>query len=249
MKLYRELAEYYFEIERSARDIREDVKFILPLMGGRESPSLLDLGCGTGEHCALFAAEGFRCTGIDASEAMLAIARSRFPKGIAFINADMSDIDFHEAFDIIICLFGSFNYLLDDSVIISTLSKVRSALRPDGIGVFEIWNTIPVISIREKDVDTVSTTTVGEIVICRERGFRLIRKTRETLVEVLYRYRIDSPKGSKTLRDRHIMRTFTPDEIAGLLSNAGLTLKSLFSNFRSEPFRETSNKMVVVFSR
>lgn len=249
MKLYRELAEYYFDIERSTRDIRDDAAFILPLMRGRESPSLLDLGCGTGEHCALFAAEGFRCTGIDASEAMLTVARRRFQQGIVFINADMADIDFHEAFDIIVCLFGSFNYLLDDAVILATLSNVRRALRPDGISVFEIWNTIPVISIREKDVDTVSTTTVGEIEICRERGFRLIRKTRGTLVEVLYRYRINSPNGSKTLRDRHVMRTFTPDEIAGLLRKAGLTLKSLFSNFRSEPFRETSNKMVVVFSR
>ena len=43
---------------------------------------ILDLGCGTGRPMAEYLLErGHRITGVDQSEALLAIARSRFPEG------------------------------------------------------------------------------------------------------------------------------------------------------------------------
>jgi len=117
MKLYHELAEYYFAIENNHRDITQDASFIAGLLGGRRGASLLDLGCGTGEHLGLLAKAGLRCTGIDVSEEMILTARRRFPEGIEFIRSDMKDISFTNAFDMVICLFGSFNYLIFDAEI------------------------------------------------------------------------------------------------------------------------------------
>lgn len=248
MKLYHELAEYYFAIEKNHRDIGRDVDLITTLLKNRESPSLLDLGCGTGEHLGLLAGKGIRCTGVDISEEMLAIARTRFPKGITFIQGDMASINFTGEFDMVISLFGSFDYLIHDLEIDSTLIKIREALSPGGIGIMEIWNAQPIVKIREKDIDLVSTTIIGGEEIKRERGFKLWNDTGKTIVEVQYRYTI-SGNGMKTLRDRHVMRSFTPDEISRFLNKAGLTVKDVYANFQSEPYQENSNRMVVLFQR
>jgi SAM-dependent methyltransferase len=48
---------------------------------------LLDVGCGSGELCALAAARGATVAGIDAADGMIAIARSRVPDGDLRVGA------------------------------------------------------------------------------------------------------------------------------------------------------------------
>ncbi|HON15751.1 MAG TPA: hypothetical protein PLA51_04660 [Spirochaetota bacterium] len=50
MKLYKELAEYYFAIESNHRNIVFDIQFINSYLSKYQNPSVLDIGCGTGEH-------------------------------------------------------------------------------------------------------------------------------------------------------------------------------------------------------
>ncbi len=249
MKLYHELAECYFAIENNHRDIHYDVAFISGQARAGASPSLLDLGCGTGEHMDLLSKKGLRCTGIDISEDMLAAARKRFPSGIEFVRMDMADIDYSDVFDMVISLFGSFNYLINDSDIVEVLLKVHRALVPGGTGVFEIWNTQPIVKIREKEIDLVSVTDWRGSSITRERGFKLRNDRSKTVVEVNYRYQVSGPEGTKTMRDRHIMRTFTVGEISHFLTRSGFAVRHVYSNFQSHPYDENSNRMVVVFSR
>ncbi len=59
MKLYDELAEYYYAIENNHRNIRDDISLILSVMKDHHNPSLLDLGCGTGEHISELSRRGF----------------------------------------------------------------------------------------------------------------------------------------------------------------------------------------------
>lgn len=249
MKLYHELAEYYFAIENNHRDITQDASFIAGLLAGRRGASLLDLGCGTGEHLGLLAKAGLRCTGIDVSEEMILTARRRFPEGIDFIRSDMKDISFTGAFDMVICLFGSFNYLIFDAEIDEMLGRIRASMIPGGIGVMEIWNSPPIRKIREKDISPVSVTDVHGASISRERGFKMRDDTGRTVVEVTYRYTIDEAGARKTVRDRHVMRTFTAVEITRFLDHAGFTVKNIYANFKSEPYEENSSRMVVVFEK
>jgi len=246
MKLYHELAESYFAIEKNHRDIHHDVAFITALLRNKIHATLLDLGCGTGEHLAMLAHAGIRCTGIDISEDMLAAARRRFPS-IEFILSDMSDIECENAFNIVISLFGSFNYLINDSDIESMLLKLRKALKAGGLGVFEIWNSPPILKIKEKGIGPVSMTSHSGAMIKRERGFKLRNDPFKTVVEVNYQYTIDGSGGLKTVRDRHIMRAFATDEITRFLNGAGFTVKNIYANFLSEPYDENSNRMVVLF--
>ena len=184
MKLYHELAEYYFSIESSHRNIKNDISLIRSLIRDRKSPSILDLGCGTGEHLNLLSRYGIKCIGIDNSEDMLKIARKRFRGNIEFIKMDITEFDYYDEFDVIISLFGSINYLIEDSKFHKALWNTWKALKPDGIGLFEIWNSIPIQNIKEKNISPISTTKYNDTFIERERGYHLISNIGKTIAEV-----------------------------------------------------------------
>ena len=72
--------------------------------------SILDLGCGSGEPIARhFIENGFRLTGVDASQAMVAMCRDRFPEQTWMVG-DMRTLDLDSRFDGIIA-WDSFFHL------------------------------------------------------------------------------------------------------------------------------------------
>lgn len=106
----RQAAAYDAQRSRALFEARWLARFtaLLPA-GGR----VLDLGCGTGEPIARwFMAEGFAVTGVDFSDAMLGIARSRWPDG-DWRQGDMRDFDLDETFEGIIA-WNSFFHLTAD---------------------------------------------------------------------------------------------------------------------------------------
>ena len=75
---------------------------------------VLDLGCGAGEPIARwFIAEGFEVTGVDYADAMLDIARTRWPDG-DWRQADMRALDLGETFDGIIAWNSLFHLRPDE---------------------------------------------------------------------------------------------------------------------------------------
>ena len=92
---------------------------------------VLDLGCGAGEPIAAWLmGEGFHLTGVDFSDAMLEIARSRWPNG-DWRKADMRTLNLGDRFQGIIA-WNSFYHLTQDEqrACIPLLSR---HLQPGGI--------------------------------------------------------------------------------------------------------------------
>jgi SAM-dependent methyltransferase len=249
MKLYHELAEYYFLIEANHRDIHNDVALIRSLLRGSESPRVLDLGCGTGEHLGKLHRYGIGCVGLDSSEAMLRVARQRNPETIEFVQGAMTEFDYYNEFDMVTSLFGSFNYLIEDTDVEKALWNTWRAMKPGGIGLFEIWNSVPVEMIKEKELGTVSKTRYQGILIERERGFRLLPEGGKTIVEVDYRYTLHGPEGTRNISDRHVMRTFSTDEIRRFVESNGFAIRDVYSSFIKETYQDFSNRMIIQFEK
>jgi len=96
--------------------------------------SILDLGCGSGEPILRFLVEqGFVVTGVDASAAMIAIARPRFP-GARLLVADMRNVSFDQKFDAVIAWHSLFHLPhADQRRIFATFARL---LNPRGILMF-----------------------------------------------------------------------------------------------------------------
>lgn len=92
---------------------------------------VLDLGCGTGKPIARwFMAEGFAVTGVDFADAMLAIARDRWPEG-DWRQADMRKLELGETFDGIIA-WNSFFHLTEAEQV-DCIARMAAHLVPGGV--------------------------------------------------------------------------------------------------------------------
>lgn len=99
--------------------------------------SLLDVACGTGMHVAHLA-RGWHCTGLDASGAMLRVARRRVP-GARFVQGDMRSFDLGERFDAVLCLFSAIGYARTLPGLRRTLCTFARHLAPGGVCIVEPW--------------------------------------------------------------------------------------------------------------
>ena len=85
---------------------------LLSRLGGQGK--ILDIGCGSAEPIAKFFIDaGCRVTGIDASSAMIALCRERYPGG-DWLEADMRGLDIGPRFDAIIAWDSFFHLTPED---------------------------------------------------------------------------------------------------------------------------------------
>jgi ubiquinone/menaquinone biosynthesis C-methylase UbiE len=92
---------------------------------------VLDVGCGAGDPIARYFLEhGYRVTGVDFAEAMLSLARSRYPAAL-WLHADMRELKIDETFDGIVAWHSFFHLRPDDQR--QTLKRFAEHLAPAGV--------------------------------------------------------------------------------------------------------------------
>ena len=99
--------------------------------------SVLDLCCGTGLLAGELIARGYRVVGVDASDAMLALARERLGPEVALSRITLPDLAVEGVFDAAVCTFDGLNYLAPDDLRL-TMDAVAGCLRPAGWLVFDL---------------------------------------------------------------------------------------------------------------
>ena len=89
----------------------------------------LDVGCGSGMAAQRAAARGAQASGIDAAEALLAIARSRVPES-DFRQGDIQDLPFADEMFDVVAGFNSFQYAADPVVALAEPRRVTNPTSP-----------------------------------------------------------------------------------------------------------------------
>ena len=136
---YEELFENYadkYDNEEFTKGTVGEVDFIEQELDYDKSKQILDVGCGTGRHSLELARRGYKVTGIDLSESMLAkaqrIANSEKLE-VVFIRKDARDFNFHAEFDMIIVLCeGAFPLMETDKMNYKILNNIYDSLRRGG---------------------------------------------------------------------------------------------------------------------
>ena len=99
--------------------------------------SVLDLCCGTGLLAGELIARGYRVVGVDASEAMLALARERLGTEVVLRRMTLPELTVDPVFDAVVCTLDGFNYLTPGDLRL-TMNVVAGCLRPAGWLVFDL---------------------------------------------------------------------------------------------------------------
>jgi 2-polyprenyl-3-methyl-5-hydroxy-6-metoxy-1,4-benzoquinol methylase len=131
--VYNEIRDW-FDVHRSKELTME--KFYLDLLQ-KHIPAgglVLDVGCGTGEPIAQFLIEqGYKVTGIDASEKMIDLCKQRFPDA-KWLLADMRTLNLQEKFHAVIAWHSFFHLPHDDQR--STLRSLAALVKEEGLLIF-----------------------------------------------------------------------------------------------------------------
>jgi SAM-dependent methyltransferase len=109
---------------------------VLDATGVGDGTKLLDVGCGGGFALLLAARRGAIVSGLDATAALLDIARERVP-GASLAEGDLEDpLPYDEAAFDVVTSFNSVQYAADPVAVIKGMSHVT---RPGGLVSFVVW--------------------------------------------------------------------------------------------------------------
>jgi len=135
---YDELAELYDELHPGQPG---DLEFYQSLAAACDPP-VLELGCGTGRVTIPLARSGVPIVGLDASMAMLTVARRKGlgVENIEWVEGDMRDFELGRRFGLIIIPYGSFQHLLSVEDQQAALAGCHRHLLPGGRLAFNIFN-------------------------------------------------------------------------------------------------------------
>jgi SAM-dependent methyltransferase len=101
-----------------------------------EAKTLLEFACGTGSVMKQLASS-YEVTGVDRSDAMLAVAREKLPDA-RLVEGDMTTVDLGETFDVVLCAFDSINHLLRFEEWEAVFDRALAHLNEGGIFVFDV---------------------------------------------------------------------------------------------------------------
>lgn len=106
-------------------------EYVDALLDGLPAPAgVLDLGCGTGRPIAQYVlGKGHRVTGVDQAEALLELARARFPQA-TWVHGAIESFAATERFDAVVCWDALFH--IDRAAHASLFGRFAGMLLPGG---------------------------------------------------------------------------------------------------------------------
>jgi SAM-dependent methyltransferase len=209
-------AEYYDLIYAAFKDYAAEIAQVSSLLR-RLNPdcrTVLDVGCGSGEHARLLGERGFAVDGLDIEETFVRIAAAKNPAG-RFVAADMSGFQLPNRYDALRCLFSSIGYLRTLERVTRALACFRDHLAPGGLALVEPWFPPGVLEPNRE------FTHCGEA-----HGVKVSRHSRTeidgTLSRLLFTYEIDDHGVARRVSEVHELGLFTTEEMMRAFDAAGL---------------------------
>ena len=200
---------------------------------------ILDLACGPGRHAAELERLGGQVIGFDLSRAMLRRARER--THATLVRGDMRALPFRPgSFALAVNLFTSFGYFLEDAEHGLVVRQVAAALAPGGHFVLDYLNAEQVRHTLQRG-EQAKARTSGE----RRTDVRVTRRIgadgRFVIKEIELR--------DEGRRFQERVRLYGADELAALLTDAGLRVVARFGDYDGGPAGPTAPRVILVGAR
>jgi len=215
--------------------------------GGQGVKTVLDLGCGTGNYLIPLAQRGYRMTGVDRSEDMLAAAQEKANRHGLAVNlhhGDVRTVDLGRTFDTVVMMFAVLGYQTKNADVAAALLAARRHLKPSGLLVFDIWYGPAVLAERPTDRVKVIPTADGSILRAASGELDIRHHT----CHVRYRlWHLQDDRVVAETTEEHVMRYFFPMELEYFLAQAGFDLARLgaFPDIERNADETTWNVMAI----
>ena len=159
-------ANYYDELYKD-KNYKKETNFVIKNLkkNKKKIKTILEIGCGTGNHAIFLAKSGFSVVGIDSSKKMIEVANKKknnlnifLKKKLIFKNINALEFKTKKKFDAVIMLFHVFNFLNSKKKITKFVNKIFNTIKFSGILLFDFINADCAIKnkpkITEKEIKT-----------------------------------------------------------------------------------------------
>jgi SAM-dependent methyltransferase len=201
--------------------------------------TVADLGCGTGTLTRRLAQRAWRVMGIDASDAMLAVAAERAlaeQVRVEWLCQDLRELRLPAPADLLVSTCDSFNYLLSPTDLGLALAAAYRNLKPGGWLCFDVLGPARLVALKaglsyelDDDAAVLFESTVGE--------------GGEITYEVHAFIRLDNGD-YRRIQERHRQQFFSAADLAEQLAQIGFTSVAFSGDFGASDLGEADRLIV-----
>lgn len=192
--------------------------------------TVLNLGCGTGNHDYELVKLGYEVTGVDLSEEMLSAAVARLDSvsvgasSPRFEQGDVRTVRLGKTFDVVISLFHVMSYQASNDDLRAAFATVNDHLAPGGCLLFDCWygpgvlRDLPTVRVKRLEDERIEFVRIAEPVM----------HPNDNLVDVNYQAIITDKMTDEVekLSETHRMRYLFVPEVELFLQGAGLRIRA-----------------------
>lgn len=239
---YGNFAKYYDILMADAdhKGIAEHIDGIIMKNRGKRG-ILLDLACGTGTMCELFAKMGYDVIGTDISQQMLSAALDKKLESglpIQYLCQDMRELDMFGTIDAAVCTFDSLNHLETADDIAEVFAKVSLFCEPGGVFVFDM-NTV--FKHREILGNKTFVYDCGEV-YCVWQNFL----NEDDSVDIRLDF-FENRGGAYYRSWEEFSEICLPaEQVKKMLEDSGFEVLGVYDGYTDRPLKETSERAVFV---
>ncbi|MCU0595769.1 MAG: class I SAM-dependent methyltransferase [Desulfobacterota bacterium] len=192
--------------------------------------TILDLGCGTGNHAFPLAERGYEVTGVDRSGDMLG-------------HALLQSLALGRTFDVVLMMFAVLGYQLTNDDVLAALQTVRNHLKPGGLFICDVWYGPAVLVIRPEDKIKIIPTENGKVIRIASGSLDTYHHLATVNYHILH---LSGQAVVSETTEAHLMRYFFPQELNLFMAISGLRLLGVraFSDLERTPSDTTWNTLV-----
>lgn len=232
--------------------VRRESPFLMSILETAPDRSVIDLGCGTGEHSRYLAGKGFRVLGLDRSESMLAKAREEpLPPNLRFVLAEIREFEAKVTgkFGAALCLGNTLVHIQEREELELALKQIAGVLEPAGVFLFQILNYERVFKhgIRHLPINF-RREEKGEIIFLRL--MEPLGEGRVRFCPTTLRYDPGADPPVELVRSRTIeLRGWTREELFPVLERTGFAVESVHGDMQGGLLEPHASQDLVVVAR
>ena len=219
----------YYELLYRDKDYAGEARFVHELLE-KHAPgaeSVLELGCGAGNHAACLAEMGYRIDGVDRSAEMLEKARARAgslppeeAERLAWFEGDIRSFRTGGEYDAVLSLFHVISYLPDNAGLRAAFATAAAHLKPGGVFLFDCWygptvlSEPPEVRVKRMEDENIRVTRICEP--------ELLENDNGVIVNYTVFVEDRRTQAYTQLAESHRMRYLFKPEIEAFFAEAGM---------------------------
>ncbi len=235
------------------RRIKREAPFLRQILADIPIRSVIDLGCGSGEHSRFLAAQGYSVVGLDRSESMLAKANEQpLPPNLQFLLGELQDVSilFEKHFGAAICLGNTLVHLTAEEDLRRALAGVAEILEANGVLLFQILNYEPVFegTVRYLPLNFRQEEEGGEAIFLRL--MEPLEEDRVRFCPSTLKYDPESESPLQVIRSRRVeLKGWRRKHLLPLLASVGLRVEGIHGDMEAGEFLPLRSQDLVIVAR